>query len=112
MKRLILAVLVVCAVSPAWGGEVFQLGNGLHKICQSKSVYNSGYCDGYMSGVADALQGANKGVGGNTFCHPKGVTVGQLSDVAKLWLSQNPKYRHFTGHSVVARALSEAFPCK
>jgi hypothetical protein len=113
MKKLILAAFMVCVVSPAWG-DAFQSGNGLHTLCQDKKgSFNNGACHGYIIGVFDALNGADRGIGGTVYCRPTGaVTQGQIVAVLKNWLNKNPQHRHFTAPSLAVAAFSEAFPCK
>jgi hypothetical protein len=61
--------------------------------------------------VADVLE--RDSVSGFKSCWSDNrVTVGQLMDVVKLWLEKNPGKRHFSAPSLVAAALSEAFPCQ
>jgi hypothetical protein len=113
MKRILLAALVGLVVSgPAWGDMMD--GNKLFPFCRDaeKDYYSNGFCDGYITGVYDALQGKGKGLNGVTFCPPNGVTIGQLSDIVKKWLVDNPQHRHFVADSLLVAALSEAFPCK
>jgi len=107
MKRLLLcAVLVVGMAGPAAANN--QDGNQLLAKCQGDTT-NRGFCFGYVEGVTDALDDP---VEGFRACTPAGVTAGQVQDVVIAWLKANPTQRHLAAHSLVALALSEAFPCK
>jgi len=111
MKGLLLcAVLVVGMAGPAVGGATFKDGNKLLAHCQAD---DPGWliCDGYVKGISDALDG--NPIDGFRACLPTGVIIGrQVKDIAIAWLKANPQYRHFSAATLVAEALSEAFPCK
>ena len=114
MRKVIIvtALLAVLGV-PDTARGAFIDGNTLHTRCNSpEDVYDKASCLWFVIGVADAIGGPNKGYQGRTFCHPSSVLTGQLRDVVKKWLNENPQLRHFTAVSLTAKALSEAFPCK
>jgi hypothetical protein len=86
------AILVVVALSFLVGGgagaAVFNDGNAVFEACkgadnpQDGAKYAKwGICFGYITGVADALDGSSS-------CVPDGVTVTQAVDVVKLWLPE------------------------
>ena len=91
---------------------IFQSGNKLYQICQSKDAFPDGFCLGYVIGIADALTGPSKGYRGRTFCIPVGSIQNQIEDAVKTWLGSNPDKRHINAPDLVAWALSEAFPCR
>jgi len=82
----------------------FEDGNTLYAKCNENQRI---YCMGYVTGVADLLQGQNT----NGVCLPQGVVVGQLVDVVKKFLKEHPETRHFTATSEIQVALEGAFPC-
>lgn len=100
-------LLSLCLWSPALAGS-FNNGNELHTRC-SENGFAEGYCFGYIAGISDVL--SNAAIGDFNACQPKDVTVQQVVDVVKKYLKENPQDRHFTANSLVAYALSEAFPC-
>jgi hypothetical protein len=113
MTRILAAALVALAVSgPAWA-DILD-GNILHKVCADEdNPINQGICLGFSVGVFDALDDLDEIPGGFKFCPPStSITGGQVSDIVTLWLANNPQYRHKNADSLVAAALSEAFPCK
>jgi len=62
--------------SPVWAA--FNTGNQLIAFCQApKMDQGDAYCFGYMAAAFDALEGADRGVDGYTFCHP-GVNLNQV----------------------------------
>ena len=113
MKYFFVAILLVLWVGPA-GARMANLitGNDIHEMCGAEGNYAQGACMGFIIGVERSLEGAKRGMNGLVFCRAKGVNNGQTIDVVKRWLKNNPSKRHFTAPSVIAGALSDAFPCK
>ncbi len=116
-RRLFAAAVIVAAMAaPARaqppGG--FVSGSTLYQYCTAKDAGQS-FCSGFVAGIADAAAGrqpANKdGVYGYRECLAMTVTVQQATDVAVQFLTKHPELRHLGAASLVARALSEAFPC-
>jgi hypothetical protein len=60
---------------------------------------------GYVMGVADSLHGVSS-------CPPASATAGQVHDMVKQYLEDNPSLRHHTGDVIVGRVLMRAWPCK
>ena len=112
MKRLVL--LTAFSAALAWAQPVaagHASGQTLHGLCVSPSQYSRGFCAGYVLAIADALaRGA--AVDGWTACPPESVGVGRLRELVVTYMARRPESRHLKGESLVARALSEAFPCK
>ena len=111
------AVVVAAMAAPARAqpGVGFVSGNTLYQYCTAKDADQS-FCSGFVAGIADAAAGkqpANKdGVYGYTECLASTATVRQVTDVAVQFLTKHPELRHLGAATLVARALSEAFPCK
>lgn len=59
---------------------------------------------GYIAGVTDMAQGF-------VFCGPAGVTLGQVIDMTKLYLENNPSVRQLAADVIVTRVLSATWPC-
>lgn len=59
---------------------------------------------GYVTGVSDALRGV-------VHCPPDNITAGQISDMVKQYLVNNPEVRHQTGDRIVGFVLKRAWPC-
>ena len=99
MKKLIAGLLFVpCMVSAE-----FMTGNNLH------GKMNGDFGDkmlalGFIQGVFDVYVSV-------TFCSPSNVTVGQVSDMVRSYLDNNPSIRHKTAESLINQALKQAWPC-
>jgi hypothetical protein len=107
---------LVLLAATLWSGQVaaaggFESGNSLLTFCTSAQETHREYCNGYVGGVADALLSDSLAVQSRA-CLPKDATLAQVTDAAVKWLQQNPQHRHYTAVSLIARALSDAFPCK
>ena len=105
------AVIVAAMAAPAGAqqGQGFESGNRLYGDCTAKDA-NQMLCLGYIAGIADAATGGNR-VNGFTVCSPSDVSLKQVRDVAVQYLTKHPELRNFGAAGVVARALSEAYPC-
>ena len=110
MLRLSL-VLMILLGSPARAGVSFYDGNKLLTICNdTEGVLNLGICLGYVEAVSDVLD-SGAAISGWKACSPENVTAGQVKDIVTRFLVNHPEKRHYAAHTLVARALSEAFPC-
>ena len=81
-------------------------GNQLLALCLNKSP---DFCLGYIAGIAEAMEGGP--VGPWVACVPPRLTFRQLTDITMQLLNEHPELRHYAAASLVAKALSEAFPC-
>ena len=97
------SALVVFALAKPVAAE-FLDGNRISRWCLAEFYQSSEwFCDGYVAGVADT----NK-----ELCIPTNVSVAQTSDIFKKFLREHTEDRHQNAHSLVSRALSEAWPCE
>ena len=102
MKKLLL--LFFCLISTSAVAQLqFNKGNALKEYCQSTNVYEMGFCIGYVVGVAD-----NNAM---SICMPPGVSQGQIRDIVKKYLNDNPAQLHRDADVLVLNALQQAFPC-
>lgn len=93
---------------PASGGAYFYSGNDLKEYFDSKDDFRNGVAAGFVLGVADTYQGS-------VTCMPggeSGVRSGQVIDVIKRYLDQNPEVRTQAAHIIVATALQNVWPCQ
>jgi hypothetical protein len=67
--------------------------------------YKSGSLIGYIVGVVDTSDNV-------LFCTPDNVKIGQLIDIVKKYLRDNPEKRHRPASDLVIDSLSSVFPCK
>ena len=93
--------------------SAFQSGNELFGMCSEPKGSELFYqlhseCRGFIVGVSDLHEALNL----RRYCLPKGVTEGQLTDVAVQWIQSHPAERYYAGAELVIKALSEAFPCQ
>ncbi len=83
-------------------------GEKLLEACSSKKADALAACDGYLAGVADAINTAKAG----NICFPAGATVKQFRDMALKELQAKPEIRHQTGSTIMTPIFASAFPCK
>ena len=104
MKRLLLAAMLLLSANShaAW-----EDGNELHDGCNKEGMF-LGYCYGYITGTLDA----NTSAIFRPYCLPEGATQGQMWDLVKKWLADNPAYRAIPADRAVTAAMMEAFPPK
>ena len=87
-------------------------GNTLYQSCISSvgGTYFLRSCRSYVLGVADGM--LDNELDGYTACLPAHVQISQVEDVVTRFLAQHPERRHLRANSLVARAISESFPCR
>ena len=91
-------------------------GNELYRHCSERAASpayttSAAYCVGYVSAVNDTLNSWLVLEGRQAFCLPPGSNAGQLADIVRVYLRDNPSTRHFGAATLVMSALLEAFPC-
>jgi len=84
-------------------------GNQLLEKCTSSSFERKLFCLGYIEAISDAMQ--HQTINGFKGCVSTEIAAGQLQDVVVDFLRQHAADRHLAAESMVARAVSEAFPC-
>jgi hypothetical protein len=100
---------ILCILLPGHAFTAsFVNGNDLLEKCNTPLDI---VCIGYIDGVAYAMNDGNA-VNGFKACIPLGVTAQQIKDIAVRYLIKNPAVRIYAASSLVAAALSEAFPCR
>ena len=106
----ILAVLAGPPLNQA-KSESFLGGFILQDLCWSGPSVET--CDGYINGVVDALDPVGRPfiqTLGNV-CVPLTVRRAELHQKAVDYMQRNPATLGFSGAMVVARAISDAYPC-
>jgi hypothetical protein len=114
----VLVPIVVFASAKAFGDDLGWAvggdGNQLITACKSaaqmldepsrhftkREVYYIGYCDGFVSGVADTTQDANL----------MAIQRGQMVRVVQKYLVDHPEKLSLSAAFLVREALSKAFP--
>jgi hypothetical protein len=103
MGKAIALLLAVCLSIPAHAG--FLSGNMLLSNIQSDESFKRAYAIGFILGVHDVYED-------QIICSGANVTGGQLRDIVKKFLENNPSERDLPAHLLVMISLGKAFPCK
>jgi hypothetical protein len=91
----------------------FENGESLFDTCAGPGgPWRDAFCLGYILGIADIMVKSGALVDGFGACFPSDVTQGQVRDAVVTWLRANPDFRQYGATGLVAKALSEAFPCR
>ena len=99
MKKILIAILLVS--NNAIAGYVD--GNKIYNGLLSDKPHESLMAKFYIFGVVDTRFES---------CIPDGVQGGQLFDVVKNYLINNPEKRQLSGSYLVELAIKEKFRCK
>ena len=116
MRALIASVVVAASVLAGADEAVGYSGNELWADCQNQKPVileyaTDAWCASYIRAVADVMSWGDS-VSSRRACFSSGIAVGQTRDVVVKWLKANPQERNLAAHSLVALALSKAFPCR
>ena len=109
-------VVAVVAVSPqASATTEYISGEALYAKCTSKAfgaqaAADGAYCNGFVGAVADIMFNEIV-VLGQKACISQGVMPQQLVEIVRQFLTARPELRQYDAASLVAHALSDAFPC-
>lgn len=103
MKAKLIAATAVAALCTSAFAE-FVTGNLLLQRMNSDSAADRTMALGYVAGVHDVTEGIVQ-------CSGNNVTLGQVRDIAKQYLVNNPSVRDMSAHLMVGVALQQAFPC-
>lgn len=101
MKKLFVAAMIVAASS---SNAEFMSGNMLYERLNGNTA-DQMLAMGYIAGVHDAFDGISH-------CSPGSITVGQVTEMVKNVLRDQPQNRHFTADAFVKVALKNQWPCK
>ena len=110
-----IAILTVAAPCVAQDQTMpgYIAGNRLIEACMSAVQRDNALCFGYVVGVSDAMQAA-QATGGALFgwqaCLPPSTTAEQVTEVA-VFLIAHPEAQQSSVSGLIAKALSDAFPC-
>ena len=104
MKKLLIALLFVPAMSQA----AFRSGNELLSDMNSDSAFSRGLALGYIMASADMARHV-------WFCPPSdggGITAGQIHDMVRNYLTNNPAIRNRAADVLLIEILGAWYPCK
>lgn len=101
MRSIVIAILLSASCAAHAEGQ-FYSGNQLYEILLQG---NRAFFNGYVAGAHDAarIQGF--------FCSPPSATLGQIADVAGLFLVEHPELRHRDADVLINLALRQQWPC-
>ena len=105
MLRLSLVLMLLFA-SPVRADT----GNYLYEQCTTDLDIAEAYCIGYSTAIVDAMNNSSP-LFGWIACVPDTVYMSQVADIGIRHLANNPQDRHYNAASLIAEALSKAFPC-
>lgn len=97
------------------GAEVLQNCTDPLKPIQIRStqeLLDAGACAGFVGAISDAARCESAGVNSYRAATPSDMNLLQVAVVVEKWLDEHPSDLHMAGSGLVARALSEAWPCQ
>ena len=103
-----LGAAVALGLSLCGNGALAKIRDGdqLLQQCTATIGAHMVFCFGYIDSVMDSL------LANNEVCVASEVDDPQLRNIVVLYLKNNPGLRRLTAPELVARALTEAFPCQ
>jgi hypothetical protein len=112
VTRLISTAIVVAGlILSAPSLAEFRNGSALLQYCTATIGAEMAFCFGYIDGIADLLLEHHE-VEGFSACITTQPDDSQLRNVVTAFLRKNEGIHHLAAPGLVARALSEAFPCR
>ena len=100
MKKFIAGLLMV----PCFAHADFDNGNELYSKMTDAASSRQMYALGFVIGVHEMLEG-------DLVCASDNVTAGQLRDIVKKYLEDNPSTRNRPAVILAGIAMAQAFPC-
>ena len=110
LKTMVFIIPYSLSLSAEYGFTYIN-GNTLLQRINGLDVENT-FALGYVVGAYDAY--AQEQTWDNQkhyICMPQSVETGQMLDIVKKYLNDNPSIRHFAAGGSVLTALSISFPC-
>lgn len=99
--------IAIALMAPTFVCAEFLSGNDLLQRLQSQNIIEQTTALGYVMGVFDASQRS-------VHCAPdgSGITAGQVRDLARIFLEQNPAQRNQSADVLLMEMLSQIWPCR
>lgn len=111
---LFVAMPLALPVQAADGHALYEWGLEWKRV-DSQNSRDPGTFSGYVQGFIDLHTDlSDREIGiikAPFFCPPRNTQTAQMLDAVMRYLEVHPEKRRFTGSSLVASALWEAFPC-
>ncbi len=113
---LLVGATLLCVMVARPAQAVWMRGEGLYEACATlDNPYSDGFCVGYILGIAEAIRmGFELPVSSDITiraCVSSPLTIGEVTDVVRDWMENNPNYRDTLGLHNVMTALWDEFPC-
>jgi hypothetical protein len=99
------ALILAACILPVAACAEFKDGNRLLSQINTATGLQYMHALGYVMGVADAFYGV-------TYCPPGNVTAGQITDMVRNFLENNPAIRHQSADRHVHHVIQSAWPCE
>lgn len=108
MRRLALLFLLVATPAFAVTGNQLKTwmadDEAMDRHTPGASGYAAGLFAGYVSGVADAVQGT-------AWCTHPHVTQGEVFGIVKKYINDHPERLHLWASDIIESALRQDLPC-
>jgi hypothetical protein len=101
MKYILGLLIAACTIT---GHTAFKDGNRLLNDMNDSSTVGQMVALGYVIGVTDSFSSI-------VHCAPSNVTAGQVRDMVKNFLVNQPQRRHQAADMLVLEVLVQAWPC-
>lgn len=113
MMRIAALLLLLGALAPlrCFADNTTGTGYWLEQECGLINSQGSISCSAYVAGVSAGVYAESKRTGQTPFCVPSSVTVGQLTDILRLYFQQHPAVLQYNAASLYIAAVAEAYPC-
>ena len=110
MKKSIIAALALTFLATPASSQSFIGAERLFNACSQKQPsWEDGFCTGFVIAIADTME--TTALHGWSACIPTDATVGHLQQIVSVWLKNNEQDHKYSANSIVAEALSKAYPC-
>ncbi len=106
----VLVLLLMSSPANSTNSMAFESGDSLMRYCGHNLPEFQTHCRGYIAAVGDVLLGEDE-ISHTKACIPGNVSLERLRGMTLRWLEENPDQRQFPAQTLVATAMSEAFPC-
>ena len=113
LTLMVLTGFLVPASTPTdFGTSGFHYGEGLLTLCETEGCLQQGFCLGYVIGAADMQAVLDPWLPSQLrTCPAESMTQGQVRDIVRTYMEENPEQLQLLGSRLVFFAVHEAFPC-
>ena len=107
---VMLAVMAAAAFARPAYASYFKTASDVQEVCTIAEAEL--VCSAYLAGVVDSIWSNHGELVGNKICLPDGISEEQVRVAFLKFLQKRPDFGKATAASVVAAALTEAYPCE